>query len=118
MRVRIEGAGVVHASLGEDEAQAPGRPGRLRRRPAQHLIGSRTLSAWRVTPRSSPVFLDVAGFTAITVGVWLLGGEWAWLAAGGLLSRQDWDGLHLVVGRLSLGHTLVDAALLTVLGLS
>jgi hypothetical protein len=39
----------------------------------------------RFTKRSSPGLLDVAGFTAITVGVWLLAGEWAWLAAGGLL---------------------------------
>jgi hypothetical protein len=43
------------------------------------------VSVWRFTERSSPVLLDVAGFTAITVGVWLLAGEWAWLAAGGLL---------------------------------
>ncbi len=29
--------------------------------------------------------LDVAGFVAITVGVWLLAGEWAFIVAGGLL---------------------------------
>ena len=42
-------------------------------------------STWRFAKRSSPVLLDVAGFTAITYGVWLLAGAWAWLAAGGLL---------------------------------
>jgi len=31
------------------------------------------------------VLLDLAGFTAITVGVWLLAGEWAWIAGGLLL---------------------------------
>jgi hypothetical protein len=31
------------------------------------------------------VLLDVAGFVAILVGVWLLAGAWAWIAAGGLL---------------------------------
>ena len=40
---------------------------------------------WRLVKRSAPVLLDVAGFTAIVVGVWLLAGVWAWLAAGGLL---------------------------------
>ena len=42
-------------------------------------------TAWRFTKRSSPVLLDFAGFVAITIGVWLLAGDWAWLAAGGLL---------------------------------
>ena len=37
------------------------------------------------TRRSLPVVLDVAGFVAITVGVWLLAGAWAYIAAGGLL---------------------------------
>ncbi len=40
---------------------------------------------WRFTQRRSPVLLDLAGFTAITVGVWMLAGAWAWIAAGGLL---------------------------------
>jgi hypothetical protein len=31
------------------------------------------------------VLLDLAGFAAITIGVWLLAGAWAWLAAGVLL---------------------------------
>jgi cobalamin biosynthesis protein CbiG len=43
------------------------------------------VSTWRFTRQSLPVLLDVAGFVAITVGVWLLAGAWAWLAAGGLL---------------------------------
>jgi hypothetical protein len=43
------------------------------------------VSTWRFTLRSLPVLLDVAGFTAITVGVWLLAGEWAFIVAGGLL---------------------------------
>ena len=42
-------------------------------------------TVWRATKQSSPVLLDLAGFTAITVGVWLLAGAWAWIAAGGLL---------------------------------
>ncbi len=37
------------------------------------------------TKRSLPVVLDVAGFTAITVGVWLLAGAYAWIVAGALL---------------------------------
>ncbi len=37
------------------------------------------------TERSLPVVLDVAGFTAITVGVWLLAGAYAWIVAGLLL---------------------------------
>ena len=41
--------------------------------------------AWRFTLRSSPVLLDVAGFTAITVGVWILAGAWALIVAGLLL---------------------------------
>ncbi len=49
------------------------------------MIRTLRVSAWRFTKQSSPVLLDVAGFVAITVGVWLLAGEWAWLAAGGLL---------------------------------
>ena len=40
---------------------------------------------WRFTRQSSPVLLDLAGFTAITTGVWFLFGAWAWLAAGVLL---------------------------------
>ena len=50
-------------------------------------LGSRTLwvPVWRFTKRSSPVLLDVAGFVAITFGVWLLAGEWAFIVAGGLL---------------------------------
>ncbi len=39
----------------------------------------------RFLARAAPVLLDVAGFVAVTVGVWLLAGEWAWVAAGGLL---------------------------------
>ncbi len=42
-------------------------------------------TVWRFTQRTSPVLLDVAGFTAITVGVWVLAGAWAWIVAGGLL---------------------------------
>ncbi len=51
------------------------------------MIGARQLrvSTWRFTKRSAPVLLDVAGFAAITVGVWLVFGAWAWIAAGGLL---------------------------------
>jgi hypothetical protein len=41
--------------------------------------------AWRFTKQSSPVLLDVAGFTTITIGVWILAGAWAWIAAGLLL---------------------------------
>lgn len=40
---------------------------------------------WRFTRRTSPVLLDLAGFAAITVGVWLLAGAWAGLVAGALL---------------------------------
>ena len=40
---------------------------------------------WRFTQRTLPVLLDVAGFVAITVGVWLLAGDFAWIVAGGLL---------------------------------
>ena len=29
-----------------------------------------------------PVVLDVAGFTALTVGTWVLFGAWAWYMAG------------------------------------
>ena len=32
-----------------------------------------------------PVVLDVAGFTALVVGTWLLFGAWAWVTAGVLL---------------------------------
>ena len=32
-----------------------------------------------------PVVLDVAGFTALTVGTWVLFGAWAWMTAGVLL---------------------------------
>ena len=39
----------------------------------------------RLIQQSAPVLLDLAGFVAITIGVWLLAGAWAWLAAGGLL---------------------------------
>ena len=51
------------------------------------MIGARQLrvSTWRFTKRSLPVLLDVAGFVAIVVGVWLLAGSWAWIVAGGLL---------------------------------
>jgi hypothetical protein len=48
-------------------------------------LGSRTLRVRRFAQRSSPVLLDLAGFTAITVGVYLLFGAWAWVVAGGLL---------------------------------
>ena len=43
------------------------------------------ISTWRFSKRAAPVLFDVAGFAAITIGVWLLAGAWAWLAAGGLL---------------------------------
>jgi len=51
------------------------------------MIGARQLrvSTWRFTKRSSPVLLDLAGFAAITIGVWLLAGAWAFIAAGALL---------------------------------
>ena len=51
------------------------------------MIGARQLrvSTWRFTKRSLPVLLDLIGFAAIVVGVWLLAGAWAWLAAGVLL---------------------------------
>ena len=48
-------------------------------------LGPRTLQVWRFTKRSSPVLLDVAGFAAITTGVWILFGAWAWIVAGALL---------------------------------
>ena len=32
-----------------------------------------------------PILLDAAAFAAITIGVWLLAGEWAWIVAGVLL---------------------------------
>ena len=32
-----------------------------------------------------PVVLDAAGFTALTVGTWVLFGAWAWMTAGVLL---------------------------------
>jgi len=32
-----------------------------------------------------PVILDVAGFTALTIGTWVLFGAWAWMTAGVLL---------------------------------
>ena len=32
---------------------------------------------WRFSQRTLPVLLDVAGFAAITVGVWLLAGDFA-----------------------------------------
>ncbi len=41
--------------------------------------------AGRFLQRSLPVVLDVAGFTAITVGVYLLAGAYAWIVAGALL---------------------------------
>jgi len=41
--------------------------------------------AWRFVQSSAPVLLDIFGFAAITIGVWLLAGVWAWIAAGGLL---------------------------------
>ncbi len=34
---------------------------------------------------SVPVLLDVAGFTSLVVGTWLLAGAWAWFTAGVLL---------------------------------
>ena len=43
------------------------------------------VSTWRFTKQAAPVLLDVAGFAAITVGLWLLAGEWAWIVAGLLL---------------------------------
>jgi hypothetical protein len=43
------------------------------------------VSTWRFTKQSLPVLLDLTGFASITIGVWLLAGDWAWLAAGGLL---------------------------------
>jgi hypothetical protein len=43
------------------------------------------VSTWRFTLRSSPVLLDVAGFVAIIIGVWVLAGAWAWIVGGGLL---------------------------------
>ncbi len=39
----------------------------------------------RFLVRTAPVLLDVAGFVAVTVGVYLLAGDWAWVAGGGLL---------------------------------
>jgi hypothetical protein len=41
--------------------------------------------SWRFTQRTLPVLLDVAGFVAITVGVWMLAGAWALIVAGLLL---------------------------------
>ena len=35
--------------------------------------------------RSLPVVLDVAGFTLVSIGVWLLAGAYAWIVAGLLL---------------------------------
>ena len=32
-----------------------------------------------------PVLLDAAGFTALTIGTWVLFGAWAWMMAGVLL---------------------------------
>jgi hypothetical protein len=51
------------------------------------MIGARQLrvSTWRFTKQSLPVLLDLAGFVAITIGVWLLAGPWAWIVAGALL---------------------------------
>jgi hypothetical protein len=40
---------------------------------------------WRFTQRTLPVILDLTGFAAITVGVYLLFGYWAWIVAGALL---------------------------------
>ena len=49
-------------------------------------LGSRTLRvSWRFLKGSLPVVLDVVGFAAITVGVYLLFGYWAWIVAGALL---------------------------------
>ena len=45
----------------------------------------RFAQAGRFLARTAPVLLDVAGFVAVTVGVWLLAGVWAWIVAGGLL---------------------------------
>ena len=45
----------------------------------------RLAQAGRFLARTAPVALDVAGFAAIVVGVWLLAGVWAWVVAGGLL---------------------------------
>ncbi len=39
----------------------------------------------RFLQRTAPVALDAVGFAAITVGVYLLAGAWAWIAAGVLL---------------------------------
>ena len=35
--------------------------------------------------KSAPVLLDLFGFTAITIGVYLLAGAYAWIVAGALL---------------------------------
>jgi hypothetical protein len=43
------------------------------------------LMVWRFTQRTAPVLLDIFGFTAITIGVWLLAGDFAWIVAGALL---------------------------------
>ncbi len=37
------------------------------------------------TRKAVPVLLDVAGFTALVVGTWVLFGPWAWFTAGVLL---------------------------------
>ncbi len=34
---------------------------------------------------AAPVLLDTVGFVAVTVGVYLLAGDWAWVVGGGLL---------------------------------
>ena len=39
----------------------------------------------RFVQRSAPVLLDISGFAAITIGVYLLAGAYAWIVAGALL---------------------------------
>lgn len=39
----------------------------------------------RFVKSSAPVLLDASGFAAITIGVYLLAGAYAWIVAGALL---------------------------------
>ncbi len=39
----------------------------------------------RFVKKSAPVLLDISGFAAITYGVYLLAGAYAWIVAGALL---------------------------------
>lgn len=66
------------------------------RYPATAVRPSRTPQGMAIHAAVVPVLLDVAGFTAITVGVWLLAGEWAWIVAGGLLILAAYPPSHRV----------------------